>query len=261
MGELDGKVGIVTGGASGIGRAVALGLSAHGAAVAILDKDIDRAEGVAKEITEAGAVAAPIQLDLASPDSIKDAVSTVVSTLDRIDILVNCAGIVGVGASPEHFGPTTSVLQASLEAWDLIYAVNTRAPFLMMQLVAREMVRRGEGGRIVNLSSSSAYRAHAPVPYASSKAAVSALTRNAAAELGPYGINVNAVAPGVTATPMNAHKKRDDMLAEVTSGPMQNLLGRFAEPEDVANVVVFLCLPASRQITAQTIHTSAGAVV
>jgi len=125
------------------------------------------------------------------------------------------------------------------------------------------MVARGTGGRIVNLSSSAAFRSKAaPALYAASKAAIAGLTRAAAADFGPYEVNVNAVAPGMTKTPMTAGIGDDEAYTRVVSaGPLENLLHRPSLAEDVANVILFLCLPESRQITGQVIHTSAGQVV
>jgi len=128
----------------------------------------------------------------------------------------------------------------------------------------RHMVARGGGGKIVNVSSSSAFRAmQSNTAYGSSKAGLVQLTRSAAAELGRYDINVNAVAPGLTDTAMTAPMFRDTdaMQKAVTRGPLANVFRRPSEAADVAEAIVFLCLPGSRQITAQTIHTSAGAVV
>jgi NAD(P)-dependent dehydrogenase (short-subunit alcohol dehydrogenase family) len=115
----------------------------------------------------------------------------------------------------------------------------------------------------VNLSSSAAFRAQqSPALYASSKAAICGLTRAAAADLGPYEINVNAVAPGMTKTPMTAGIGDDEAYtAIVSSGPLENLLHRPSEAADVAAVILFLCLPASRQLTGQVLHTSAGLVI
>jgi NAD(P)-dependent dehydrogenase (short-subunit alcohol dehydrogenase family) len=134
---------------------------------------------------------------------------------------------------------------------------------MLVRAAADDMISRGVAGRIVNVSSSSAFRAASPPSYAAAKAGVLGLTRSAAAELGPHGINVNAVVPGPTLTAMlltrgNTRERIDDM---VKSGPMANLLGRPSEPEDVASLILYLCRPESRQITGQAIHTSAGAVV
>jgi NAD(P)-dependent dehydrogenase (short-subunit alcohol dehydrogenase family) len=251
---LAGQGAIVTGAAGGIGRAIALLLAACGASVAALDRD---AEGLAETcamIAGSGEAAVAHGLDLADASAISDAVETTLRVLGRIDILVNCAGIIGQQAN---------LLAADEAVWDQVFAVNAKAPFLLIQHVGRHMVARGGGGRIVNITSSSAHRARASLPaYGASKAALTQLTRLAAAELGPHGVNVNAVAPGLTATRMvSDHFDPPALEAALREGPVANLLQRISEPEDVAQTVLFLCLPASRQITGQTVHVSAGAVV
>ena len=128
-----------------------------------------------------------VEIDLARRETIPGAVAAVIAALGRIDLLVNAAGTTG------HPG-TADLLEMREETWDLVFAVNVTAPFLLIQQVGRHMVERGSGGRIVNVTSSSAFRARARTGYASSKAALEALTRTAAAELGPHGINVNSVA-------------------------------------------------------------------
>ena len=172
-----------------------------------------------------------------------------------IDILVNCAGVTGGG---RH-----SVLDFSDELYDTVMSINLRAPFLLTRAVGNHMAERGGGGRIVNLSSSAAFRAaSSPAVYAASKAAINGLTRAAAADLAPHDVNVNAVAPGMTKAPMTAHPGGDEAYERlVSSGPLENLFHRAAEAEDVANAIVFLCLSESRQITGQVLHTSAGLVV
>jgi NAD(P)-dependent dehydrogenase (short-subunit alcohol dehydrogenase family) len=178
----------------------------------------------------------------------------VLQRFGRIDILVNCAGVAGRGQT---------LLELDQHDWDLVHGVNLKAPLLLMKHVARHMIERGGGGRIVNISSSSAFRArNSPIAYATSKAALVQLTRCAAAELGRHDINVNAVAPGITKTGMTRAFGGDEALLRIaSSGPLENLFHRVSEPADVAAAILFLCLPASRQITGQTIHTSAGAVV
>jgi NAD(P)-dependent dehydrogenase (short-subunit alcohol dehydrogenase family) len=251
---LDGKVAIVTGGASGIGRATAVALAAKGASVAILDRDAAGSQATVEEIEGDGGVAAFFEVDFADASSVPRVVERVLDWSQRIDILVNSAGTSG----------PARLLDMTEAAWDFVLAVNLKAPVMLMKAVAQHMVDRGGGGRIVNLSSSAAFRAAGPnaTHYAASKAALAAVTRTAAGELGPYDINVNAVAPGLTKTPMTKGIGDDEAYERAASeGPLANLLGRASEASDVAAVIVFLCLPESRQITAQTIHTSAGLVV
>lgn len=250
---LSGKVALVTGGASGIGRATVSGLLKAGAAVALLDRD----EAGVKEVADAGRSSGgntlAVPFDLTNLKGIPGVVAQVVQKMGRIDILINAAGLAGRGQP---------LLKLEEEDWDLIQTVNLKAPMLLMKHVAQHMVDRGGGGRIVNISSSSAFRARqSPAAYASSKAAIVQLTRCAAAELAQYDINVNAVAPGFTITGMTRRMGEEAFQHAVSSGPLENLFHRPSQPEDVAEAIVFLCLPGSRQITAQTIHTSAGAVI
>lgn len=251
---LSGRVALVTGGGSGIGRATVRGLAAAGADVAVVDRDAAAAHESAAEASANGVEAKPFVVDLCEAVAIVRLVASVLSGFGRIDILVNSAGTTGIHHNSLDF---------SDETFDRVMAVNVRAPFLLTRQVGRHMVERGSGGRIVNLSSSAAFRATAsPAVYAASKAAVNGLTRAAAADLGRYDVNVNAVAPGMTKTPMTAGLGDDAAYQRIVSaGPLENLLHRPSEAEDVAHVVVFLCLPESRQITGQVLHTSAGLVV
>lgn len=252
--ELSGQVAIVTGGASGIGRATVSTLLQAGAAVAVLDRDETGANAVVEQGRRTGGTAVALPLDLAETALIPAAVARVLQHLGRIDMLVNCAGVTG---------RLQSLLDMDEENWDFVHRVNLKAPLLLMKYVARHMIERGGGGRIVNVSSSSAFRArNSPMAYASAKAALVQLTRSAAAELGPHNINVNAVAPGITATAMTRILGDAEALEHAaSSGPLENLFHRVSQPEDVAAAILFLCLPGSRQITGQTLHTSAGAVV
>jgi NAD(P)-dependent dehydrogenase (short-subunit alcohol dehydrogenase family) len=253
-GVLSGKVALVTGGASGIARATVAGLLKAGAAVAVLDRDEAGLKEVCDQGRASGGTTLAVPFDLTNLKAIPDIVAQVAQKMGRIDFLINAAGVAGRGQT---------LLKLEEEDWDFIQTVNLKAPMLLMKFVAKHMVERGGGGRIVNISSSSAFRARqSPVAYASSKAAIVQLSRSAAAELAQYDINVNAVAPGFTITGMTrAMGGEETFQRAVSSGPLENLFHRPSQPEDVAEAIVFLCLPGSRQITAQTIHTSAGAVI
>jgi NAD(P)-dependent dehydrogenase (short-subunit alcohol dehydrogenase family) len=254
---LTGQVAMVTGGASGIGRATVLSLAAAGAALAVVDRDRAGAEHVAKEARDLGSHAASFVADLADVARLARLVGEVITTFSRIDILVNCAGMSGVS------GEMQSSLTFSDTAFEAVIATNMRAPYVLTREVGNHMMLRGDGGRIVNVSSSAAFQARGvPALYAGTKAAINALTRVSAADLAPYGVNVNAVAPGVTKTPMMGASLTDEQYdAIVSSGPFENLSHCAAAAEDVAAVIRFLCLPESKEITGQVIHTSAGAIV
>jgi len=252
--RLVGQVAVVTGGASGIGRATVRALASEGAKIAVVDRDGDGAAEVAEEASREGGEALPFTVDLAESPAVVALVQEVLIHFGHIDLLVNSAGISG----GRH-----SSLDFTDEIFNAVFAVNVRAAFLLVREVGNHMVKRGGGGRIVSLSSSAAFRAQqSPALYAASKAAICGLTRAAAADLGPYDVNVNAVAPGMTKTPMTAGIGGDEAYAAiVSSGPLENLLHRPSEAEDVAAVILFLCLPDSRQLTGQVIHTSAGLVI
>lgn len=250
---LSGQVALITGGASGIGEATVGLFVDAGATVAILDRDGLAAKRVASAIEAAGGHATAHVVDLLDIASIPDAVAYVLATHGRIHALVNAAGIAG---------DEGDILEQSEENWDRVQTINLKAPFRMIQEVARHMIERGGGGRIVNVTSSSGHRARRSMaPYGAAKAGLTQLTRTAAADLGKYDINVNAVAPGVTMTPMTRMIGDEaDFKKVIAEGPLSNLLDRVSLPRDVADAILYLCLPGSRQITGQTIHTSAGAV-
>jgi NAD(P)-dependent dehydrogenase (short-subunit alcohol dehydrogenase family) len=251
--DLKERVAVVTGGARGIGRATCVALARTGADVVILDREAEEAQQVCRDLLAKGCRAGHRRIDLAALHEIPGAIASVLDSFGRIDILVNCAGIEG--------GPGT-VLDLELATWERTHRVDLTAPFLLMQCCARAMIEAGRGGRIVNVTSSSAFRAAmTQIDYASAKAALVGASRSAAAELAPYGINVNCVAPGLTVTSMAEQLDAVELQRLVEQGPLENLFHRLSMPEDVAAAIVFLCLPESRQITAQTLHTSAGAVV
>lgn len=240
---LSGQTAIVTGGASGIGARTVEVLRALGAYVVALDKTFP--------VTESSD---DMHCDLADVGEIRACVDRVHREAGRIDILVNCAGIVG---------PRTTVAEIEESAWDLVQTVNLKATVFMSQAVIPAMIGDGaRGGRIVSISSAAAHRAAAhSVAYASSKAAIESVTRLLAGELAPFDVNVNAVAPGVTATAIFGDDSDEARTRRASGGATSNLFHRFAEPDDIAQVVAFLCLPESRHITGQVIHASAGSIV
>src|SRR5262249_14956819 len=176
---------------------------------------------------KSGGNAVAYTVDLVDTKLIPAIVERVIQQFGRIDILVNAAGVAG------RF---QTLVEQEESDWDFIHTVNLKASMLMMKHVALHMINRGGGGPIVNINSSSAFRARqSPVAYASSKAGVVQLTRSAAAELGRYDINVNAIAPGITATGMTRVIGDADALQRVASaGPLENLFHRVSMPEDVA---------------------------
>ncbi len=250
--DITGKVAIVTGAASGIGRAIALDLAGSGANVVIADTALGGAEKVAREIESAGGKAIAIETDVTDSKEVEQMVQQTIEGFGKIDILVNNAGIIG----------RSSVMDIKEDELDRTFEVNLKGVVLCSQAVARHMIEQGSG-KIVNMGSSLSSRASVcnlsggGADYCASKAAVQAFTRALAMELGPYGINVNAVAPGTTNTPMH------EGLWEMATIYFQNSLplGRLAEPEDIADVVLFLVTDAARYVTGQTIHVNGGQIM
>ena len=242
-GRLRGRRALVTGGAQGIGRAIAELLAAEGAELALLDRDHE-----VKAVADAlGGIATTV--DLADADATIGTLGEVVDRLGGLDLLVNNAGIFQL----------KGLLDLSVEEWDRMQIVNARSMFVTTQVAARAMIAGGRGGSIVNVASMAAKQ---PAPdqahYAASKAAVVALTQAAALELGPAGIRVNAVCPGYVLTAMGADTRTPEMVAGWSA---RSPLGRCAEPADVARVVTFLASDDASYLTGQSVNVTGGMVM
>ncbi|MBY5610464.1 L-iditol 2-dehydrogenase [Rhizobium leguminosarum] len=254
--RLSGKVALVTGGASGIGKAVCERFAAEGAGVVVADLDGERCARVAEAI---GSGVWGVALDVTSQDSIEEAVRFTISTAGQIDILVNAAGIYEV----------ESILEISRERTAKVFQANIEGLIFMTQAVARHMVERGAGGRIINFSSQAGRRGEGPaVAYCASKAAVISITQSCALELIRYGINVNAIAPGVVDTPMwdvvdtklgsREGLKPGDVKRRVAAAVPA---GRFGAPHEQAAMAAFLAGPDAAYIVAQCYNVDGGNVM
>ena len=279
MAGLEGKVALVTGagGMRGVGRATALKLASQGADVAVTDlrrgaEDLPPAEvraawggldAVADEVRSLGRRCLPIHCDLGRATQIEDTISRVVDELGRLDVLVNNArAIMGRDRVP--------VTELSKEVWDHFLAINATAVFLCTKAASREMVRLGNGGRIINIASNSAKQASARgAAYSASKFAVIGLTQASALDLAPHGITVNAVCPGTINSGRLSYWERssaeeegvslDSLRAGVLEAASKAIpLGRVAESEDVANMVAFLASEDANFITGQAYNVNGG---
>ncbi len=257
--RMKGKVAIVTGGARGIGRAIVERYAREGAVCAVADIDLEGARRTAEALRGSGAEAFPVALDVTRSESIRSMVDTVVSTAGGIDVLVNNAGVVEV----------QPIFEIDERVWERVFGVNVKGLFFTLQAVARHMVERKKGGKIVNLASEAGQRADAHViAYSATKAAVISITKTAALALIPHGINVNAISPGVVDTPMWDEvdrmfgKWKGKAVGETKREVEREVpFGRFGKPEDLAGVAVFLATPDSDYMLGQTVNVDGGRVM
>jgi 3-oxoacyl-[acyl-carrier protein] reductase len=243
---LDNKVAIVTGASRGIGRAIAEELAAQGARVVVnYHANAAAAAEVVAGITEAGGTAVAVQADVSDFDAAQELVKTAVDTFGQIDILVNNAGTTR----------DTLLLMMKEEQWDTVIDTNLKSVFNCCKAVARPMVRRKQGGRIINISSVSGIVGQAgQANYAASKAGIIGLTKSLAKELGSRSITVNAVTPGFVLTDLTA-----DLPDELVQKTLEFIpLGRWGELGEIAHVVAFLASPQSSYITGQVLAVDGG---
>lgn len=242
--RLQDKVAIVTGGGQGIGRTTALTFAREGAKVAVVDINQAAAEAVAAEIVAAGGQAQAFHMNVAKSDSVDPTVKAIAEWGGRIDILVNNAGITR----------DARLQKMTEEQWDTVIAVNLKGVWLCGRAVAPIMTAQG-GGSIINASSIVAFNGNfGQSNYVATKAGVIGMAKTWARELGPYGIRVNAVAPGFTQTEMieTVPEKVLDAVKERTP------LRRLAKPEDIANAYLFLASDESSFVTGQVIAVDGG---
>lgn len=243
MRRLAGKVALVTGGAQGIGRAVADAYALEGARVVVADINGQGALAAAEAL---GSEAMGLSVDVADPDSVAGLIAAIVAAHGRIDILMNNAGI----------GGNIPFLETRLSDWNRIVGVNLTGAFMVAQACAREMVRVGEGGKIVNIASLSGQRgAHGRAAYGSAKAGLELLTKVMAVELAGHGINVNNIAPGAIETEIA--KAMHDAATRAAYGNLIPMI-RYGTPEEIADAAVFLCSDEARYIHGHTLNVDGG---
>jgi 3-oxoacyl-[acyl-carrier protein] reductase len=246
--KLKERVAIITGGARGIGKAIAWAFVREGVKIAIVDVERERAETLKNEIGGIGGKAITIFCDISKSSEVKDMVGQVQNTFGRVDILVNNAGIIRRG----------TIETVTEEDWDRVIEVNLKGTFNCCKAVVEIMKRQGYG-KIVNISSIAGKMGDitsAP-GYGSSKAAIDALTKTLAMQLARYRINVNAVSPHAIETEMSAQWSEERRREIIASIP----LGRLGKPEDVAEAVLFLVSDEASFITGEILDVNGGALM
>ena len=247
---LEGQIALITGAGragKGIGRSIALRLAREGAKIAIADFVPEAADAVAKEVVDMGGEALAVYGSVSSPEDVEKMVQATVDRFGRIDILVNNAGITR----------DNLLVRMTEQEWDMVLDTNLKGVFNCTKSVAKLMMRERKG-KIVNMASVMGITGNAgQANYSASKGGVIALTKTTAKELGSRGVNVNAVAPGFIQTVMT-EEMPEDAKASIANGiPLK----RLGTPDDVAEVVLFLCSEASSYITGQVIAVDGGMVM
>lgn len=245
--ELTGKVAIVTGGASGIGRGIAEMFAQLGAAVVIADVDSAAANDVANALQTAGFPAMAVEVDVQNASQVENMLAQTLERFGHVDILVNSAGV----------GSESPIIEMLEEEWDWVLGVNLKGTFLCTRVVAKWWIEHKRPGKIINLSSINetvplAGEAH----YCASKGGVMMFTRAAALELAPYGIHVNALAPGMIETALT---EEITLIPELRQAHLKQIpFGRFGQPEDVSKAAAFLASDWSDWVTGHSLFVDGG---
>ncbi len=246
--NLKGKVAIVTGGNSGIGASIVLELAQQGATI-VIDYIFNPAatEEIVKKVVALGDQAIGIEADVSKISDLQNLIDTAVKTFGHVDIMINNAGV----------ETRTSILDTTEAQYEKVLNINLKSAFFGTQIAAKQMIKQGSGGRIINITS---VHEDWPMPnntaYCLSKGGMRMLTRTAALELAKYNILVAAVGPGAVATPINLSTMKDAKLMEKLDDTIP--LGRMAKPEEIARVVAFLASDAASYITATTLFVDGG---
>ncbi len=246
--SLKGKVAIVTGGNSGIGAAIVLGLAGAGADV-VIDYVVhpEATEALEKQVAALGGTAIGVKADVSQVADMQALIDAAVAKFGRVDVMVNNAGI----------ETRTSVLETNEDQYDKVMSINLKSAFFGTQIAAKQMIKQGGGGRVINITSvHEDWPMPGNTPYCLAKGGMRMLTRTAGVELAPHGILVVGVGPGAVATPINMSTMNDPALLAKLNGAIP--LGRMAKPEEIADLVVFLAGPGASYLTATTIFADGG---
>ncbi len=246
--SLEGKVAIVTGGNSGIGKAIALELARQGANI-VIDYVVhpEATEEEEKQIVAMGRRAVGVKADVSKVAELQRLIDEAVKAFGRVDIMVNNAGV----------ETRTSVLDTTEEQYDRVMDINLKSAFFGTQIAARQMIKQGGQGRIINISSvHEDWPMPGNTPYCLSKGGMRMLTRTAGLELAPHNILVIGVGPGAVATPINVSTMQDPALLKKLDDAIP--LGRMARPEEIAGLVAFLAGDGASYMTATTVFADGG---
>jgi len=250
MGRIEGKGVLVAGAGGGIGSAGAGGLGREGAAVLCADIDVAAAEATAAQIRTSGGRAVALGLDVRDRGAVDAAVAAAVREFGRLDVLLECVGV----------SQTASFLDLDPREWDRIVAINLTGMFHLGQAAARQMIRQGSGGSIINVTSQLAEVARPErAAYIASKGGGRSLTHAMALELAPHDIRVNAIAPGPTLTGLTRASYADPERRRATIAQIP--LGRIGQPDDIVGAILYLASDESRWVTGSTVTVDGGYLV
>jgi D-sorbitol dehydrogenase (acceptor) len=254
--KLEGKTAIVTGGGSGMGRAISIAYAREGGHVVVADINLGAAQDTVAAIADVGGEALAVQTDVRDRAQAQEMVDTAVERFASVDILVNNAGVIKI----------IPFLETTEEDWDWMFDINCKGMLWCSQAAARQMIEQGRGGKIVNLASQAGRRGEALVlAYCASKACVISMTQSMALALAPHKINVNGIAPGIVDTPLwdEVDRQFAQLFGWEIGEPKRRFtesipLGRIEKPEDVTGAAIFLASSDSDYMTQQTINVDGG---